>query len=261
MMCPQYWQTYVVRLMRLRFPLPVETRRTSTPICFIAERLRHLGQRCLMLLTNMASRMTPIMMPMLKRMSLVSVSSSAASGSIDPSSTLAVARTPSTMPLFQSERLNAGTIYCVCMRFDMASVMVPSMPYPVEKRTLCWSITKRMSSPLSLFFFPMPHLRNRDVEKSKMSFSPMDGSITTAVSMPVDFSSLARMAFIVSVAAGERMLVGSETYRRTSVRRTLGTSSTDLYSLTLSPAAHAVTAMRQAKSMVWRRLIINLRMF
>ena len=55
-------------------------------------------------------------------------SSSAGSGFIVPSSTFAAALTPSTMPPSQSPALKRGTIRCICMRLDMASVIVPSKP-------------------------------------------------------------------------------------------------------------------------------------
>ena len=167
------------------------------------------------------------------------------SACIEPSRVFATARMPLTIPPSQLPFLKRGIIRVVWMRFDMASVIVPSMPYPVVNRTFFWSFTKRMSSPLSLFFLPIPHLRNSSWPKSKMSSSPMLGSITTAVSMPVLFSKRPSMALIESRAVAERMAEGSVTYWRTSLRRTLGTSSM-VYCLVSAAAVAVKTKSRAA---------------
>src|SRR3984957_9172901 len=115
------------------------------------------------------------------------VGSGAGNGS--PSITEIIRSTPSEMPPVKSPLRNFGVMTSLMIRLAVASVRLPSRPYPTSIRSLWSFLATTSSAPSSIFLRPIFHASATRIEYCSMVSGAVVGTISTATWLPFRSSS------------------------------------------------------------------------
>src|ERR1700761_423843 len=111
------------------------------------------------------------------------VGSGAGNGS--PSITEIIRPTPSEMPPAKSPLRNFGVMISLMIRLAVASVRLPSRPYPTSIRSLRSFLATTRSAPSSIFLRPIFQASATRIEYCSMVSGAVVGTIKTAIWLPL----------------------------------------------------------------------------